>query len=77
MPRVWKSFTLPEEDYEYKRYVHAMDMFSFIWDFRETLRSTVKHNPNRLTPEQREAVSNFYDTFLTELQERGLSYLFD
>jgi hypothetical protein len=62
------EFELPEDNGQYKIHNMASDMYSFIWDLSQHLRSEQKYN-DKLTNEQ--------DIYLEQLREKFYEFLGD
>jgi hypothetical protein len=57
------EFDLPEADYSFKNAVHADEMASAIWDFKQFMRTRIKHCSDDTTEKELEIMEMFRDEF--------------
>lgn len=65
------EFNLPDEKNEYLLAVHSQELFSFIWQFRQTLRNISKFD--ELSDDQVKIVEHINDIFCNNLNDLSIN----
>lgn len=65
------EFNLPDEKNEYLLAVHSQELFSFIWQFRQTLRNKLKHFD--LPEDQLKIVEELNDIYCNHLNDLSIN----
>jgi hypothetical protein len=67
------KFNLPEEQEEFNYALNGSDYYSFIWDFKQHLRSQTKHPKDGISEDYVQAMIDVQRAFFAHLDDHKIN----